>query len=74
MSCIDVMTEIASSLGIEKVEPSEKLVDLGDSMDIAQLVLDLESEYNIEVPDDDLRHLFTVQDVTNYVNSHRAAV
>jgi acyl carrier protein len=69
MNSIDVMTEIASSLGIDEIEPSDKLVDLGDSMDIAQLVLDLELEFGIEVPDDELRHLFTVQDVINYVNT-----
>jgi acyl carrier protein len=71
-----ILSTIAESLGcaLSDVKPWEKLIDLADSMETAQLVLDLELEFGIEVPDDELRHLFTVQDVINYVNTHSAAV
>lgn len=71
-----VLQTIADSLSVplDDVKPWYKLVDLADSLEMAQLVIDLELEFGIEVPDDELRHLFTVQDVINYVNTHSAAV
>jgi acyl carrier protein len=65
-----ILKTISESIGmpLDEVKPRVKLVDLADSMEIAQLVLDLELEFGVEVPDDDLRKLFTVQDVINYVN------
>ena len=71
MTTLDlVRSAVAESLGIpcEDVESSSRLRDLGDSMDIAQLVLDLEDDFTTEITDDKLHHLYTVQDVLNYLN------
>lgn len=42
--------------------------DLGaDSLDLFELVMALEEEYDVEIPSDDLNELNTVEDVINYL-------
>ena len=44
--------------------------DLGaDSLDTVELVMALEEEFDIEIPDDEAEKIATVQDATNYINS-----
>ena len=48
--------------------------DLGaDSLDIVELIMALEEEYDIEIPDEDAEKLQTVGDAVNYVVAHIAA-
>lgn len=45
--------------------------DLGaDSLDLFELVMALEEEYNCEIPSDDLSAIATVEDVINYLKEH----
>jgi len=54
---------------LEDVRPESSFVDLGaDSMDRLDLLLGLEEALNIDIPDDDAKHLMTVQSVVDYVN------
>ena len=47
--------------------------DLGiDSLDLFELVMALEEEFDVEIPTEDLEKLSTVQDVADYVEAHRA--
>lgn len=39
-----------------------------DSLDVVELIMDLEGEYGVEIPDDDLPNLKTVGDIVNYIN------
>lgn len=42
--------------------------DLGaDSLDLFELVMALEEEYDVEIPSDDLANIATVEDVINYL-------
>ncbi|MDF2803016.1 MAG: Acyl carrier protein [Anaerocolumna sp.] len=42
--------------------------DLGaDSLDLFELVMALEEEFEVEIPTDDLNSLLTVDDVINYL-------
>jgi acyl carrier protein len=46
--------------------------DLGaDSLDIVELVMALEEEYELEISDEDAEKIKTVQDVINYIESHK---
>lgn len=62
---------IAEQLGIDpdRVKPEASFIDdLGaDSLDIVELVMAMEEEFNIEIPDEDAESLRTVQDVANYL-------
>ena len=45
--------------------------DLGaDSLDIVELVMALEEEFNIEIPDADAEKVVTVEDVVNYIKEN----
>ena len=70
-----ILRVIADSLGrpLAEVQPEDKLVEIVDSLEMAQLILDLELEFSIDCPDDDLRKLFTVQDVLDYIHTRCAA-
>ncbi|NLL93240.1 MAG: acyl carrier protein [Clostridiales bacterium] len=42
--------------------------DLGaDSLDLFELVMALEEEYDVEIPSDDLNEINTVEEVINYL-------
>lgn len=44
--------------------------DLGaDSMDVVDLIMSIEDEFEIEVPDDKIESIKTVGDVVNYIES-----
>ena len=47
--------------------------DLGaDSLDIVELVMALEEEFDIEIPDADAEKVVTVTDVVDYIKDHVA--
>ena len=62
---------IAEQLGIdkEKIQPESHVInDLkADSLDVVALVMDLEQEYGIEIPDEDLAQLQTVQNLLAFI-------
>ena len=62
---IQAMLAEALNLPIEKVTPDAKIVDdLGaDSLDVVELLSQLEDEYGITIPDDEVENLITVADV-----------
>lgn len=66
-----VTKAIVEELGLddEDVAPGKRLVeDLGaDSLDVVQLALTLEDEFALEIPDDDIKALPTVQAVVDYI-------
>ncbi|HIS47273.1 MAG TPA: acyl carrier protein [Candidatus Scybalocola faecigallinarum] len=65
---------IADQLNVDPSEVVESATfegDLGaDSLDLFELVMNLEEEYGIEIPTEDLETLKTVGDVMNYLKDH----
>ena len=65
---------IAEQLGVEETEitPSSSFVeDLGaDSLDTVELVMALEENFSIEIPDEDAEKIRTVQDAIDYIDKH----
>ncbi|OCA85479.1 MULTISPECIES: acyl carrier protein [Bacillaceae] len=46
--------------------------DLGaDSLDVVELVMELEDEFDMEISDDDAEKISTVGDAVNYINSKK---
>ena len=46
--------------------------DLGaDSLDIVELVMAMEEEFEVEIPDEEAENIKTVGDAINYINSHK---
>ena len=67
---------IVEKLGVkeEQVTPEATFVDdLGaDSLDQVELIMALEDEFNIEIPDEDAEKLTKVQEVLDYVAAKTA--
>jgi len=68
---------IVEQLGVNESEvaPEAKFVDdLGaDSLDLVELVMALEEEYNMEISDEDAEKILTVGDAIEYIQSHANA-
>jgi acyl carrier protein len=66
---------VVEQLGVEADEvalESTFIDDLGaDSLDIVELIMAFEEEFNIEIPDEAAEKIKTVQDVVNYIDQNK---
>lgn len=67
----DILTE---QLDIEEnlITPESSILDdLGaDSLDIVDLVMTLEDEFDMEIPDEEIENIKTVGDIVRYIEEH----
>src|ERR1700719_309351 len=72
-----VREKISEQLGVaaDEVTPEASFIeDLGaDSLDIVELVMALEEEFNIEISDEDAEKIRTVKDVVTYIEAHKSS-
>ncbi len=65
---------IAEQLSVDESEielSSNFKDDLGaDSLDLFELVMALEEEYDVEIPSEELENIATVEDVIEYLKAH----
>ncbi len=65
---------IVEQLGVESDDvtmESSFVDDLGaDSLDIVELIMALEEEFNMEIPDEEAEKISTVGDVVNYIKQN----
>ena len=65
---------IADQLDIDaaeiKMESNFKEDLEADSLDLFELVMALEDEYDVEIPSEDLESMATVGDIVNYLKEH----
>jgi acyl carrier protein len=66
---------IVDQLGVDEgeVTPEAKFIDdLGaDSLDTVELVMALEEEFGIEIPDEEAEKIVTVKDAIAYIKDHK---
>ena len=60
------------SVDVEEVVPTASFVDdIGaDSLDLVELIMSMEEEFDIEISDEDAEKLATFQDVIDYIKAH----
>ena len=76
MSTFDKVKEvIVDKLGVEEdnIESSSSFVDdLGaDSLDTVELIMQLEEEFGIEIPDENAEQMTTVQQAVDYIEANQ---
>jgi acyl carrier protein len=68
---------VKEQLGVEEEEiqmSSTFVDDLGaDSLDIVELIMAFEEEFNIEIPDEKAEKIKTVEDVVKYIDGETNA-
>ena len=66
---------VAENLNVEEdaitMEASFKEDLKADSLDLFEMVMALEEEFDMEIPSEDLEQLETVKDVMKYIESHK---
>lgn len=71
-----VKSIIAEQLGVESSEVTEAASftdDLGaDSLDIVELVMAFEEEFDLEIPDEDAEKIVKVEDACAYIAEHHS--
>ncbi|TDT61609.1 acyl carrier protein [Fonticella tunisiensis] len=69
-----VKERISDILGVDPDDitmESSFIDDLGaDSLDIVELIMALEEEFDIEIPDEEAEKIQTVGDVVDYIKDH----
>ena len=65
---IDIVVEELAVDRDEVTENSSFIDDLGaDSLDVVELVMAFEEEFDVEIPDEDAEKIRTVEDAVNYL-------
>ena len=68
-----ILEIISNQLGIDETEitPEANVVDdLGaDSLDVVELVMALEEEFNLEIPDEEAGRIINVQNIFDYMGT-----
>ena len=56
----------------DKITPETFLMDdlKADSMDLVEMVMAFEEEFDLSIPDEDAEKLVKVQDIINYIEQH----
>ncbi len=61
-------------ISMDKVKPEARFIDdlKADSLAVVELVLALEENFNIEIPDEDTEQIKSVGDAISYIVSHQS--
>jgi len=66
-----IITAIADQLNIDKdmIQPESRLIEdlKADSLDVVAMIMEVEQEFDIQIPDEDMLSLRTVGDIANYL-------
>ena len=65
---------VAEQLGADesKIVPSARFTDdlNADSLDLVEMIMSLEEEFGVEIPDEDAEKIVSVQDAIDYIDAH----
>ena len=65
---------VAEQLNVDEalVVPSARFSDdlNADSLDLVEMIMSLEEEFNVEIPDEDAEKILTVKDAIDFIDKH----
>ena len=68
---------VAEQLGVDeaKIVPSARFSDdlNADSLDLVEMIMSLEEEFGVEIPDEAAEKILTVADAMDYIDAHASA-
>lgn len=71
----EIMELVAESLGAnieELTEETSFMEDLNaDSLDLFEMVMELEDKFGVKIPSEDLENIKTIGDVKQYIEEHK---
>ena len=64
-----ILKLVAEQFGLGKVHPKDRLIEdlKGDALDAIELIMLLEEQFNVQIPDEKVDHIITVQDAIDCV-------
>ncbi|EAK0771415.1 acyl carrier protein [Campylobacter lari] len=66
---LEILKEVGVLVDINTLEINKPLKDQGiDSLDMANLFLNLQEKYNIEIPMEDVEKLASIESIMQYIN------
>ena len=70
---VDLVAEVLVDVKKENIQLDSKIVeDLGaESLDIYDMIALLEDEFGLEITDEEVEKIQTVQDVVNFIKEHK---
>ncbi|MBM7615256.1 acyl carrier protein [Alkaliphilus hydrothermalis] len=71
-----VVEIIADQLGLDDVESIERTTSLmndleADSLDAVEIIMAIEDEFGVEIPDEEAENFKNIGDIVDYVESHK---
>jgi acyl carrier protein len=71
-----ILKLVAEQFGLSKVHPKDRLIEdlKGDALDAIELVMRLEEEFNVRIPDEKVDDIITVQDAIDCVTKSNQLV
>ena len=71
-----ILKLIAEQFCLGKVHPKDRLIEdlKGDALDAIELVMRLEEQFNVQIPDEKLDYIITVQDAIDCVINNKQVV
>ena len=66
---VSILKLVAEQFGLGKVHPKDRLIEdlKGDVLDAIELVMRLEEQFNVQIPDEKVDDIVTVQDAIDCV-------
>jgi acyl carrier protein len=69
---VKVIIKEKLNLDTAEITKESTFADLGaDSLDIVELIMALEEEFGVEIPDEDAEKIKTVGDAVKYIEDHK---
>lgn len=66
---IKIIKDAKTVIDLNAISPDINLRDIGaDSLDMMNIFLAIQEKYNVEIPDEEIENLVSIESICNYIN------